>query len=836
MPAEALLRDVRVGLRILAKERAFCALAIFVLAVGIAAVTTQFGVVNGIMLRGFSFPNAVRLMNVRFTDPSSATIFGLNGQISEMDFEEFRYEQKSFERLAAYLNGSTVNVTANGIPKRYTGAYVTEDFFRILGVTPLLGRDFTSTDNKAGAPKIAIISYGLWQRDFAGASNIVGTPVRINGGPGTIIGVMPQGFTFPVNEELWLPLYSEFPVRARNDPLSNNPAVMGLIKPGVSAAQAQAEITGFAERFAKAYPDTNKPFTAGLVEPLINAFTNRPLRGTLWTMLAFCAGVLLIACVNVMNMQFARATLRARELAVRSSIGATRSQLMRQMLTESALLAGAGALLGIGLAYFLMDWFSATVRAMENPPPAWMTFTIDLPVLTFTVGATVTAAIASGLLPAWMASRLSAASVLRDGGRGATGRVGLMTRGLVVLQIVMTCVLLIGSLLQVRSIVHQQKLDYGYDTAGILSARMGLMDADYPTTESRKIFYDRLIRELRESPQFEAAALTSRFQMVFSGSGPIEIDGVTYKDRRDRPRANFEQISPTFFDVTRQKILDGRGFTDADLDSTRPIAIVNAAFAKKFFGTESAIGRRFRTGDGSTPQYGPWRTIVGVVTTIRMLGPFNNPNVDDSGFYVPFYSVPFGADPGTLLPAQFATVIVKPHPGQRADTLADALRREVKKVDPNLPLYFVATPKRNSENVLSGPRIIAVMFSMFGVVAVLLAAVGIYGVMSFAVNRRTQEFGVRMALGADARSILKMVLAQGSRQVALGLVLGFGVALLVGTLGRDAITSALFDVSPRDPLTYSAVFVTVTLVSLLALVVPGRRATHVDPIIALRGE
>jgi predicted permease len=837
MIAESAVQDVRIGLRVLLKEKSFCALVIIVLALGICGVTTMFGVVNGVMLRGFSFPNASRMMNVNFIDPSSATFFGVNGQVFSMDYEEFLPEQKSFELMAAYLNGSTVNVTVDGQPRRYTGAYTTENFLRILGVSPMLGRDLTAADNKPGAEKVAIIGYGIWQRDFGGTPAIVGKAVRINGKPATIVGVMPRGFSFPVNEELWIPLYSEFPVRPRNDPQANAPAVLGLIKPGVTIEQAQAEITTFARRFAAAYPDTNKLFNAGLVEPLIKTFTPLPLRGLLLTMLGFCVGVLLIACVNVMNMQFARATLRARELAIRSSLGATRTQLIRQMFTESLMLAVIGALVGIGLAYLSTDMLSAAFRNLENPPPSWMSFEIDRWVLAFTVAATLVAAALSGLVPAWMSSRANPVTVLREGGRGIGGhRISLVTRGLVVFQIVMTCVLLIGSLLQVRSILKQQAIDYGYDTAGIMSARMGLMDGDYPTQESRKLFYDRLLQQLRNVPEFEAVALTSRLRMVFAGAVPVEIEGRQYRERRDRPNTNFELVTGSFFDVTGQALREGRTFTDEDLDTRLPVAIVNAAFAKKHYGNESAVGRRFRTADPGGTQFGPWRTIVGVVATVRMMGPFNNPNVDETGFYLPFYSSVIGPALPAPLASQFGTVVVKPRGGLRAEAMARVLWREVNKVDPNLPLYFVGTPKKNLDGFVATNRIIAALFSIFGVVAVVLAAVGIYGVMSFSVNQRTQELGVRMALGADSTRILGMVLKQGSRQIAVGLTLGIVLSLGLATIGRDAIGNMLFGVSAQDPFTFGAVVALVTIVSLVATLVPARRATRVDPMLALRAE
>ncbi len=832
---ETFLRDVRIGLRVLAKERAFCSLAVTVLALGICGVTTMFSVVNGVMLRGFSFPNADRLASANFVDPATATFFGVNGQISSMDYEELLPQQQSFELLAAYLNGSTVNVTVDGKPQRYTGAYTTDLFLRILGVQPMLGRDFTAEDNKPGAAKVALIGFGIWQRDFGGSPDIVGRAVRINGKPATIIGVMPKGFAFPTNEELWIPLYSEFPPKPRNDPTGNNPAVLGLLKRGVSIDQANAEFGAIASRFAKAYPQTNKQFTAAQVEPLIKTYTPRPLRGTLWTMLAFCVGVLLIACVNVMNMQFARATLRARELAVRSSLGATRTALIRQMLTESLLVSTIGAGVGVALAFLSINWLTASVRSLDNPPPSWITFDVSPLVVAIAVAATLVSAAASGLLPAWMSSREGSNDALREGGRGNTNRrVTLVSRGLVVFQIVVTCILLVGSLLQLRSILKQQRIDYGYDTAGVLSARMGLMDGAYPTSAARKDFYDRLVRQLGADPQFEAVALTNRFRMVFSGNGPIEIDGRTYVENRDRPNANWEQVTGEFFAVTSQRVLEGRTFREDDLDARQPVAIVNAAFARKHFADSNAVGRRFRTVDPNTRTPGPWRTIVGVVSNVRMLGPFNNPNVDDSGYYLPFYSTVNGPALPQPLASQFATVVVKPRAGQRAGTLATTLRRDVAKVDADLPLYFVGTPAAQQDVFVAQNRIVAAMFTIFGLVAVVLASVGIYGVMSFAVNQRTQEFGVRMALGADGGTILSMVLRQGTAQVAVGLALGFAAAFAAAIVMGNGIQNTLFGVTARDPITYGTVFAVVTVVSLLATLVPARRATRVDPLIALR--
>jgi putative ABC transport system permease protein len=838
MLLETFLQDLRIGLRVLIKEKSFCAVAGTVLALGICGVTTMFSVINGVMLRGFSFPNGERLTSIRFIDPTQTNLFGVASQTFAADYQEIVANQKAFERVAAYLSGSTVNVTYSGTPQRYTGAYITEDFMRILGVAPVLGRDFTAADNTPGAEKVALISHTVWQRDLGGNPNVVGTAVRINGRPATIIGVMPPGFAFPVNEQLWVPLFNEFPVRPRHERHApgHAPTILGLIRRDVSIAQANLEISAFAQRLAAEFPDTNKPYHTGLVEPLIRTFTSRQLQGLLLSMLAVCVAVLLLACTNVMNMQFARATLRAKELAIRSSLGATRGRLIRQMLTESLLLAAIGAVAGVALAYWATDLLLATARNLPNPIPAYISFDIDAQVLGFVVAITSLAAVLSGILPAWMASRANPVEVLKEAGRGNTSRtVSLVTRGLVVVQILLTCIILIASLLQVQSITRQQRIDYGYDTTAVLSGRMGLMEGDYPDSEARRLFYDRLLRSLRASPEIDAAALTNRLRMTFSGNSPVEIEGREYHEIRDRTNVYFESVSDGYFQTLRIPVREGRDFDEDDSDAKQPVAIVSAGFARKFFPQESAIGRRFRTVGNNGTQFGPWRTIIGVVTDVRMAGPFNNPNVEDMGFYLPYYATVFGPTAPRPVAPQFSTVVVRPR-GTSPHAFANTLRREVARVDPNLPLYFVATPKENQDSFLGQNRIVAVMFTLFGAVAMLLASVGLYGVMSFAVNQRTQEFGIRMALGADNRRIVRMVMGQGAIQLALGLALGLGAALAIAYAGDQGIRTQLFSISPRDPLTYVSVAMLLAAVALLATLIPALRATRVDPMIALRAE
>jgi len=506
------------------------------------------------------------------------------------------------------------------------------------------------------------------------------------------------------------------------------------------------------------------------------------------------------------------------------------------MLTESLLLACLGATVGVVLAFQATDFLQATIRNLPTPIPSHISFEIDLPVLAFVVVVTMLAAVISGVLPAWMASRANPVEVLKESGRGHTSRaVSIVTRGLVVTQILLTCVILIASLLQLQSILRLQEIDYGYDTHGLMTARMGLMDGDYPTSAARALFLDRLLRELRTSSEIEHAALSSRTRMAFAGNGPIEIEGRDYKENRDRPTVNFEQVSDGYFAALGMKVREGRDFTTDDTDTKQPVAIVNATFARKNFGNDSAIGRRFRTVVNNGQIFGPWRTIIGVVSDVRMLGPFNNPNSEEYGFYVPLYSGVFGAVRPPVAP-QFATLVVKPR-GTHAAGFANNLRRAVNRVDSGLPLYFVGTPAENLASFLGTNRIIAMMFTLFGAVAMLLAAVGLYGVMSFSVNQRTQEFGIRMALGADAGRILGMVLRQGSVQLAIGLVLGLGAALGVAYFGNEGIRRQLnFNIDPTDTRTYVIVAALLAAVSLVATLIPARRATKVDPMVALRTE
>src|SRR5438046_1119004 len=724
---ESFFQDVRVGLRVLFKEKSFCFLAVLVLALGIGGVSTQCTVLSATVLRGFSFPHPEQLMSVELIDPQASAQnnnFGLGNIPTAQDYEDLRAAQQSFAQMAGYLSGSTINVTYKNNPQRYTGAYITEDLFRIIGVSPIMGRDFTADDNKPGSEKVAILSHEIWQRDFNGDPNIVGQSVRINGKAATIIGVMPPNFKFPFSDQLWVPLYNEFPPIPRGQLVigANNaaPAVMGRLKPGVSIDQVNAEFVGLARRLAQDNPKTNSTLTSANVQPLLKAMTGPQLRQQVWGMLAAVILVLLIACVNVMNMQFGRAALRAKEMAIRGALGATRWRIVRQMLTESFLVATFGAVAGVMLAYWAIDMLIRATNSLPFPPPYWIQYRIDGPVLFFTVAITLVATIVSGLVPALVTSKGSASEIMKEGGRGNSSRlVNIITRVLVVGQIALTAALLIAATLQIKSIRNQVTLNYGYDESAIYGARMALMEGAYPTQDTRRGFFLRAVRALRANPQFESAAMSDRFRMTFAGQGQYEVDGQNYTTDRDRPRGNFESVSDNYFVTLGLKILEGRDFIIDDTDAKRPVAIVNTSFARKYYGTESPIGSRIRIYNPGQPQ--PWRTIVGVVPDTLMQGPFDQ-QTDTAGYYMPL----LGADPAT----QFCTIIVRPRPGQRADTLGSVLSRAVTDLDSNLPTYFAGTPVRLHDESLGGNRIISTLFSIFGAVAFVLSAVGLYGVMS----------------------------------------------------------------------------------------------------------
>src|SRR5882757_3322313 len=501
---------------------------------------------------------------------------------------------------------------------------------------------------------------------------------------------------------------------------------------------------------AKDNPKTNGQLVSASVQPLLNTFTGPQLRQTVFAMLGAVLVVLLIACVNVMNMQFGRAALRAKELAIRGALGATRWRLVRQMLTESFLVAAMGAIVGVFFAEWAVSMLIRTTNALPFPLPYWVQFTIDGKVLLFTLGIVLFATLVSGLIPAILSSRGNAAEMMKEGGRGNSSRlVNVITRVLVIGQIALTAALLIAATLQIKSIRNQTSQNYGYDENAVYSARMGLMEGDYPTDDAKHQFFVRALRSLRANPAFVDAAMSDRFRMTFANFGQYEVDGQTYQTDRDRPRGNSESVSDNYFTTLGLKMLEGRDFTIEDSDTKQPVAIVNASFARKYFGNQSALGHQVRRFNPAKPEQ--WRTIVGIAPDMLMQGPFNQ-QADNVGFYVPLLA----ATPA----AQFCTIVARPRAGQNAANMGPILGKAISELDSNLPTYFAGTPARLHDEILGVNRLTATLFTIFGAVAFMLSAVGLYGVMSFSVNQRTQEFGIRMALGADAARIFRMVIKQ----------------------------------------------------------------------------
>lgn len=827
------LQDLRFGCRLLVKEKGFSALAVGVLALGIGAVTTQFAVVNGVLLRGLSFPNAERLVSVELGQSESDAALG--SKMAPADFVDLQAQQTAFESMAACLKISAANVNYKGATERRPAGYVTHDFFRVLGAVPALGRDFSPYDDQTGVAPSVILSDALWREAFDADPGIVGRTLRVNGRVGSIIGVMPRGFSFPHDEQLWIALRSEFPVKPRHEHSGDVVSIYARLKPGVTLAQGSAEVALLAERIGAQHPE-NAGLRYGRVRPLISLFTTPQMAGLLYTLLAFCGGVLLIACVNVANMQFARATLRMHEMAVRASFGATRGRLLCQMLAENLILAASGAVLGCLLSLWTVSWLDRAVRHFTPPLPGWMRFAIDGPVLGCVVAAMIIATVGAGLLPGLAAARVGLATELKEGGRGTTGRrAGVFARALVVFQIVVTCILLVGSLLQLRSILRQQRLDHGYDTASVLTARYMLMSGAYPTDASRLAFHEKLLGELRSDPSLESAAFSERYRMIYLDEGPVEIEGRPLSAGSSSNSASSERVTDGYFQTLGQRLSAGRDFLPAENDLKQPVAIVNESFVRRHFPDGVAVGRRFRPVNPDPKKQEPWRAIVGVVSDVRMSGPFSG-RTENVAYYLPFTASLYTSGRPSIVGQQYVTIVVRPRGGVRAEASLAAVRAAVSKIDPDLPLYFIGTPQAQFETFLGQTRLITLLSLAVGGVAIVLAAAGLYGVTAHSVNRRRQEFGIRLALGSGRRQLLAMVLGQVGWQLALGLLLGLAGAAALVVLGRTVIAESLFETDPLDPLTYAAVASVLTIAAALAAFVPAQRATRVDPVVALRGE
>ncbi|HET9981982.1 MAG TPA: ABC transporter permease [Longimicrobiales bacterium] len=802
------LHDLRFGFRLLRKNPWLTLSAVVALTLGIGLTATMFSIVYGALLRGLPYEDGDRIMHMLRSNPSE----GIERMgVPIHDFTEWREQQRSFEDLAAYYTG-TVNVSGEERAERYDGAFISANAFRQLGVRPILGRAFREEEDSPSSPPVVLLGYDVWRNRFHADRRIIGRTIRANGLQATVVGVMPPRFRFPETEEIWLPL--------RLDALKvewgegQQLSVFGRLKPGVSLDAANVELSGLAKRIAAEHPETNKGVTA-TARPFIDDFIGDEPRALLWTMMGAVFLVLLIACANVANLLVSRAALRAKEVGVRTALGASRGRILGLFVTESLALAIVGALAGLGLAAVGVRAFNRAIASTN--PPSFIDIRVDGVLVLFAAAMAAFAAVVSASIPALQASRADVNEILKDEARGSSSfRMGKLSGALVIGEIALSCGLLVAAGLTVRSIVRLRSIDYGFDTTRLFTARVGLPEATYADSARRALFWAELQRRLRALPGVEQVSLTTSLPAA-SGSmySPFAKEGAAYAGDRDYPRTHVVAIGTGFFDALGSRVLDGRDFAERDGHGGFPVAIVNATFARKYFPGESPIGRRVRAGGRKSEA--PWRTIVGVVPDLYADGVRNR---QPEALYIP------AAQDGS----RFMSIVARTHGAPTA--LAGPVRDAVTALDADLPIYFVSTLARDIAKNTWFYRVFGTLFMVFGGAALFLAAIGLYAVMAFSVSRRTREVGVRMALGAGRSDVLRLVLRQGLRQIGIGLAIGIALSLGLTRL----LATILFGVEPRDPTTLAAIVVVLTLTGMLACLLPARRAARVDPMAALRYE
>jgi predicted permease len=819
-----LIRSFKFAFRILLKNPAFTLISVLALALGIGSVTSMFSVINGAVLRGLPFEEPHELMFLKRWNKERQE---WNAAIPILDYQDVLRYQQSFESMAAWFYG-TVNVSIDKIPIRLEGSRISHSWLDILGVEPLIGRSFTEAEDTPGAAPVLILSYSAWQNHYSGDPEVIGKTATINGQLGTVIGIMPKGFRFPARDEVWVPLNTQVNWESinRGDWAIN---VMGRLKDGVNRESAEMELTSHFTRLAEEFPDTNADFIVGSVDPIAGELLGEQTVQMMWIMFAMGAFVLLIACANVANLLLARSTLRTKELAIRSSLGATRLSVIGQLLVESVLLSFFGALGGLGIAVWATDALYNYGQQMQMP--FWLTFEMDWRVLLIVTFVTLLAGLVSGIVPAIKASKVSVTDILKDDTRtGSSLRMGLFSKGLVVVQVSISCVLLILTVLMMRSVQNINNTDLHFDTESVFTARMGLFEGTYPTDQERYQFFDTLKRNIAARPEVESVAYYGRYRWQTIGINwtRIKKDGADYSSFEDLPMTTYEFISHEYFDTLGVDIT-GRSFNQMDTPDSLPVVIINQALADKLYPGENPIGKRLsrepwpqeRATRPAEELDFPWRTIVGVAPSMAAQGVGNTTPAEGCHYWIPLN------EDNT---ATFMTIAARgPKDPMK---LTEIIRQEVIKMDPDLPLYAVATPATIVAEDTVANKLIANIFKTFGIIAVFLASVGIYGIMSFSVNQRRMEFGIRSALGATGRNILVLVMRFGLLQFKVGLLLGLVLAFFFSKLLRNF----LFGVSTQDPATYVMVAVVFTLVALSACLMPARRASQVDPAQALRYE
>lgn len=806
-----LLIDIRSGVRMLFKYPTLSLVAVLTLGLGIGLSTTVFCVVNGGLFKGLPFPDADRVVALVGTNPSQNQP---RLPISVQDLAVWQERQTAFENIGAFGFAPMNLSDEEGRPERFPGGQLTVAAFEALGVQPIHGRGFREGDDRPGAEPVILLSHDLWRERYGSSPDIVGKTIRANGVQRLVVGVMPEKFAFPIRESMWTPLAIDPLARPRGQ--GPNHQVIARLKPGVTIAQAKAQATTIASQLESEYPATNRGVSADVM-PYAKTVLGPEIYGLLYTMLGAGIGVLLIACVNVSNLLVARASLRQREVAVRMALGAGRHRVVRQHLTEVLVLATVGGGIGILLSIFGMRWFTQALSV--NPPPFWITFELDYRVMLFVLGLIVLASAVAGALPALHAARVSAGTALKDDSRSSTSaRLGKFSSGLVVAELAVSCGLLIAAGLMIKSVVQLKNVKMPFAIENILTARVDLPRASYADPAASIRFYEQLLPKLREVPGIEAATLSDGLPAAGNGAIRVQIEGKAYPQNSDYPFAREGIVTAGYFDTFRTKLLSGREFTPADVSASQPVAIINESFAMMHFPNVDPMGRQMRRIIANPKE--PWLTIVGVVPDLLMEGIGNN-NASPVGYYIPIAQ----SDVGNAVRMAVRT---RGDPG----AVTSLIRSAVTSLDPDLGIYDIQTMRRVIDRQTWFYTVFGTFFMAFGICALFLAAAGLYGVMSFAVTQRTREMGVRSALGAQGRQLILLIMRKSVIQLAIGLVLGLGLALLAS----GALQPVLYHVNPRDAMVFIGVIATLALASLVASFLPARRVTKIDPVLALASE
>ena len=810
---DTLIQDLRFASRMLRKSPGFTSVAVLTLALGIGANTAIFSVVYAVLLKELPYPQADRLV-VLYENVRLPTYQNDRNVVSPGNLSDWTKQKSLFQSVAAYSNRS-FNLTGMGEPLRVEGELVSANFFGTLEVAPPLGRAFAPEEDRAGAPRVVVMSGGLWRSQFASDPQILGKKLLLDGESYEVIGVMPSRFHFPdLDDQLWVPL-AMTPGESENRG-SHYLDVFARLEPGVTLKQAQAEMSRIANHLTDLHPASNTGQSVNIV-PLEEDLAG-PVRPTLLVLWGAVGVVLLIVCANVANLLLARASGRQREVAVRLALGASRPRLFRQLLTESTLLALFGCAFGLLLA----RWGISALKLLATSQlPRTKEFSLDTSVFVFSIVIAILVGLISGLAPALQAGRESLRETLKSGSReSATGsRLGLRNL-LVVVETALGVIVVIGAGLLLRSFLRIEQSPLGFQPQGVLSFRVIPRGRKYSQPSERSAFYRQAIERLEAFPSVQSAAAVTFIPLTLvRGSKGFTIEGRPPIAPGQIPMAGYDVITPGYFATMHIPLSQGRDFLWSDTPEAQPIIIINEAMAKAYWPQEDPLGKRIRQGGPDERQL-PWLTIAGIVGDVREFDPLTAPRPT---MYFPITQF---ADPGGILRDWVVRSVGDPL------TVASSVRAAVWSVDKDLPVTRVRTMEEVWSLSIASERLNLLLFALFASLAVALATGGIYGVMAYNVAERTHEIGIRMSLGAQRGNILRLVVGEGARMAAFGVVIGIAASLAITRL----MSSLLFGVSATDPLTFVGVAALLSAVALLASYLPARRAMRVDPMVALRYE